>query len=339
MVKSLKQCYSNVGQLPRDVVLKILESSSLKSMLKAKCVCKLWRDVVSDPLFIKAHLHKSYNLGRIRYINSAPMMQSIEFSKYVQILGSCNGLILLGDGERSYFLWNPSTRLLTSFTGLYLFRGEYRHFALGYDPKTYAYKVVRIIRVSNVQSCNRFRPPPYDSKYYDVTRAHVYNCKTNIWKKIEHFPYVIFEDAQGVTMNGYPHWIVFRDHFVGKNVIELVIIYFDLVEEKFKEMPKPCWLVESSSYSFGAFEGKLCFIHHIRVGRREIREIWVMKKHGGSWINVSSEIDIESVIMPGWSSGHPYDTYKSCNDSEKPFVGAQYVESLVSPYGGTDMAG
>ncbi|XP_071739499.1 F-box/kelch-repeat protein At3g06240-like [Rutidosis leptorrhynchoides] len=352
MEESLMKLSKFEGQLPHDLVFKILERLSFKSMLKAKSVCKQWRDVVSDPSFIEAHLSKSYSLGRIRYIHGAPMMKSVglddqetryehtipttEFSRYVEILGSCNGLILLGDGDRSYFLWNPSTRLLRSFTGRFLFRGEFRHFALGYDSTTRAYKVVRIVRVHSHKVYDRFKAPSYEKSVYDVTSAHVYSCKTNSWKKIEHFPYVIFEDAQGVTMNGYPHWIVFWDHFVEyKDKVIVVIVYFDLVEEKFKELPKPSWLVESSSYSFGSFEGKLCFIHYTTVRQREIREIWVMEKHGESWINVSSKINIKRVILRGWSSGHPYANYSR----EKPFIGAQYVESLVSPYAGNDMAG
>lgn len=375
MAKSLEKSSSFKAHLSRDIVFKILERLPLKSMLQMKSVCTLWRDIISDPFFIKKHLDRSNSLCLRRYIDTTPVTISVgsedlerwyehvmahinaprtksvglqeketryeytipvtNFSPNVEILGSCNGLLLLGDGDRTYYLWNPSTRLLRSFTGPYLFRGEIRNFALGYDSATSAYKAVRIVRVASDKrqliNTSGFHPPPYSDFCYDATTAQFYNCKTECWKKIKDFPYIISEDARGVSMNGYPHWVMIRDHFFQDNILELVIVYFDLVEEKFKEIVKPTWLVYSSPFEFGVYDGQLCFIHYTEP---EI-EKWVMQKHGESWINVSSVLDIANVVLPGWSSGHTH------NDSSKlePLVGAQYVESLVSPYGGNDMVG
>lgn len=328
-----------------------------KSLLRMKAVCSIWRDMISDPHFIKSHLDRAndiHNLCLKRYINYGPTMKSFgledritryehtipvtKFSESVEIFGSCNGLLLLGDDDHTYYLWNPSTRLLRSFSGLSIQRKQLRNFALGYDSKTSAYKFIRIMRVNSemydLSTSNKtgYRPRSHNDKHYDVTKAHMYNFKTGCWKMIEDLSYLIFEDAQGVTVNGAPHWVVFRDHHGEDDVIDLVIVYFDLTEEKFIEIPKPSWLEHSSIYEFGVFEGKLCFIHHTKP--RE--EIWVMQKHGEeSWINVSSVVGMTRVCLPGWSSSKNVNNLLDFN----AFGGAQYVESLVSPYGGGDMIG
>ncbi|KVH97554.1 F-box associated domain, type 1 [Cynara cardunculus var. scolymus] len=289
-----------------------------KSLLKMKRVCSQWRSIISDPRFIKAHLdavNDERNNHLTRYLHWPPLMRSIglededqgyeytfpvtKFSDNAEILGSCNGLILLGDDDRTYYLWNPSTRLLRKFDGPSLFRGEFRNFGFGYDSTTSAYKVVRIVRVTSHKVGLR---PPENKKYcYDATSANVYNCKTNRWKKIEDFPYVIFENSQGVVVNGVPHWVMFRDHHGEDDAIDLVIVYFDLAEEKFKEIPNPNWLVHSSSFEFGVLDGRLCFIHQTK----RQNEVWVMQEYGqDSWTDISSEVDIDSVCITGWKSGN-----------------------------------
>nr|XP_043625836.1 F-box/kelch-repeat protein At3g06240-like [Erigeron canadensis] len=354
MGKSLKGSPHFDTNILFDLIFMTLVWWPVKCLLQMKSVCSIWRAKISDPLFIKAHLEKTNDLRRLRYIFHDPMkamMRSIglkdrdsryehtipitDFSNHVEILGSLNGLLLLGDGECTYHLWNPSTRLLRKFSGPYIFRGQLRNFALGYDATTCAYKVVRIVRVTSIEYRKLklpYRPCPYQNTYYDATRAHMYNCKTNCWKKIQDFPYVIFKDAQGITMNGYPHWVMLRDRQGRDDVVDFVIVYFDLVEEKFMEIPKPNWLIASSKFKFGVFKGQLCFIRYANPQS----EIWVMPKHGESWIDFSSVTNIDSVLRhPGWD----FRRVDDAADINKAFVGAHYVESLVSPYGGSDMVG
>lgn len=359
MTKSLRESTICRMHILSSLLLWKLISYPPKLLLQLKSVCSLWRGIVSDRDFIKKQLdfaNDVHNRHKRRYITTdeAPRIQfqstTLEgeeprnentrpkktFSPNVEILGSCNGLILLGDNISNFYLWNPSTRACSAFDGRFIFQGEYRNIALGYDSKTWAYKVVRIVRVASANGHLRkmggFRPPLYDKNFYDATTAIVYNCKTGSWNKIKDFPYVIFEDACGVTMDGFPHWVMFRNPGQDK-AIDLVIVYFDLSEETFKEICKPQWLVPSSKFEFGVFEEKLCFIHYTEPSD----EVWVMPKHGELWIKLSSEVDVAHVRLPGWSSGHIGDEMK--NYYRKAFTGAMYVESLVSPLGGKQMIG
>ncbi|KAI3719757.1 hypothetical protein L6452_20661 [Arctium lappa] len=369
MAKSVKKSSNSGMHLSYEIIFMILVRLPTKCLLQMKLICSQWCSIISDPRFIKAHLdaaNDKHNNHLRRYLSYPHSMSSMglenanwryehsipvtKFSDSAEFLGSCNGLILLGDDDRTYYLWNPSTRLLRKFDGPSLFIGEFRNFGLGYDSTTSAYKVVRIVRVTSHKVGLR---PPSSKKYcYDATSVNVYNCKTNCWKKIEDFPFVIFENSGGVVINGVPHWVVFRDHHGEDDVIDLVIVYFDCAKEKFKEIPSPNWLVRSSIFEFGVLDGRLCFIHHTKrpnevwamkkygqdssIDTERQNEVWVMQTYGkDSWIDISSEVDIESICITGWKSGNKVIHGRG----SLVFSGVSYVESLVSPHGGSDMIG
>ncbi|CAN6252299.1 unnamed protein product [Urochloa humidicola] len=46
-------------QLMEEIIMEILVRLPVKSLLRVKSVCKAWRAIISDPIFIRAHLHHS----------------------------------------------------------------------------------------------------------------------------------------------------------------------------------------------------------------------------------------------------------------------------------------
>nr|GEW41635.1 F-box associated domain, type 1 [Tanacetum cinerariifolium] len=145
---------------------------------------------------------------------------------------------------------------------------------------------------------------------------------------IEHFPYVVCGNAQGATVNGAPHWVMYQDHSANDQIIYPVIVCFDLVQDRFKEILKPDWLDQFSEFEYGVFEGKLCFVRYT-TGQKI--KVWVMQDYGESWINVSSLVDLTRLRLPGWCDGRPLGYFGAM-----AFKEALYVESLVSPFGGDD---
>ncbi|GJS91313.1 F-box associated domain containing protein [Tanacetum coccineum] len=239
MEKSLKKSSDSERYLPSDILFMVLVLLPTKLLLQMRSVCKLWRDIISDCSFIKAHLDRAndiHNNSLKRYMDNAVCMRSTgfeeswtryeltipmkQFSPSVEILASCNGLLLLGDDIECYYLWNPSTRRLHGSKKYVMWR-----------------------------RC--------DDSVYDSTTASIYNIKTEKWEMIEHFPYVVCGNAQGVTVNGAPHWVMYRDHSANDQVIYPVIVCFDLVEDRFKEILKPDWLDQFSEFEYGVFEEKL----------------------------------------------------------------------------------
>ncbi|GJV44956.1 F-box associated domain containing protein [Tanacetum coccineum] len=154
MEKSLKKSSDSERYLPSDILFMVLVLLPTKLLLQMRSVCKLWRDIISDCSFIKAHLDRANDIHNNslkikRYMDNAVCTRSTgfeeswtryeltipmkQFSPSVEILASCNGLLLFGDDIECYYLWNPSTRLLKQFNGPSVYRDELRNFALGYD--------------------------------------------------------------------------------------------------------------------------------------------------------------------------------------------------------------
>lgn len=344
----MKKSSDSERYIPYEIVFMVLAMLPTKLLLQLRSVCKAWRDIISDVGFIKEHLDKAndiHNNSLKRYMDDAVWMRSIcledpgtthqltvpmkQFSPYVEILASYNGLLLLGDCIKCYYLWNPSTRLLKQFNGPSAYSDELRNFALGYDATTKAYKVVRIVRVTG----GRFRSSQKNvmcrrvsDSVYDLTTASVYSIKTEKWDKIEHFPYVICGNAQGVTVNGAPHWVMYRDHSANDIVIDPVIVCFDLAEDRFKEILKPHWFDDFCEFEYGVFEGKLCFLRYIPKRKTEV---WIMQEYGESWVNITSLV--KCFRLPGWSRDQKLGYFGAMTFNE-----ALYVESLVSPFGGDD---
>ncbi|PWA35862.1 F-box associated domain, type 1 [Artemisia annua] len=283
MAKSVKKSSDSERYIPYEIVFMVL------AMLPTKLLLQLsLKRYMDDAVWMRSTGLE--DPGR-RYQLTVPMK---EFSPHVEILASCNGLLLLG-----------------------------------YDATTKAYKVVKIVRFTGGRlrgSQNNVMYRRFSDSVYDSTTASVYNIKTEEWDRIEHFPYVICGNAQGVTVNGAPHWVMCRDHSANDIVVDPVIVCFDLAEHRFKEILKPHWFDDFCEFEYGVFEGKLYFVHYIT---KQNTEVWIMEEYGESWVNVKSLVNC--VHFPGW-----------CRDQQLGYFGPMtfneelYVESLVSPFGRDD---
>lgn len=251
-------------------------------------------------------------------------------------------------------------------------------FGLGYDPESGAYKFVRAVRVAS--NSNFLRHPNRNNlNEYDATIVKVYNCKTESWRRIYDFPYLIFTTSQGVVVNGSPHWMVFRDDDSVEGIKDFVIIYFDLIEDKFKELPTPDWLYSGSKFHFCIFGESLCLVKYVEMNpNRDPRftnpvrkweiDVWMMRQYGiaESWTNLFSLTEWcteEEVVAPlcfrrdgkvmmekiGQELVIYDPNYRNLSShhhdtvlslkTQRRLTTAAYVESLVSPHGGNDTVG
>lgn len=64
--------------------------------------------------------------------------------------------------------------------------------------------------------------------------CHVHSSKLCSWSRIGYFGLRIYHDGPETDFNGEPHWVV---DGLGLGLgMDIVIVYFDAVEEKFKAM-------------------------------------------------------------------------------------------------------
>ncbi|XP_044500211.1 F-box/kelch-repeat protein At3g23880-like [Mangifera indica] len=312
---------------PHEIIHEILLKLPTKSLLRFKSVCKTWRELISTHEFAINHLTETsekfrrigvIELENLRYdhlslyslatqgasrageakketICFAPTANEFIFTRIwpydgnrriicTKVLGSCNGMLLIrletDEGSNgvpvTFLLWNPTIREFKMIPGFYI-RSSFRFqvSGFGYNSSIDNYKVVVIM--SNWNS--------------DLVHGLIYNLKTNSWKQVENFyfppSHIYLPDEIGTTLvNGAPHWVTLslNEGEVNK------IIYFDLVEEEFKEFLSPPPSVGTFRTSLGIFEGCLC---EIRLRREEnytehTLEVWVMKEYGvtESWIKL-----------------------------------------------------
>ena len=194
------------------------------------------------------------------------------------MVGSCNGLVCLAQRENlsttsdAIYLWNPSIRKFkrlpdscSNGKGLWLSTG------FGYQSKTNDYKVVKLRGTPVV--------------------AEVYTLSSDSWRTVEislrskvvvsqivSYPYPLF-------FSGALHWFAYHSEGEREFQDPMMILSFDVDNEKFGEMALPAG-DKLSDHSLFVFKGNLAFIS---CGYPENDDdlqsdsqcfIWVMRDYG-----------------------------------------------------------
>ncbi|KAM7502980.1 hypothetical protein LguiB_001884 [Lonicera macranthoides] len=304
--------------IPPELIVNILSWLPPRSLLRFRCVCKSWCSLISSPNFIDIHTHQlnasSNHNNRILAMRLPPRgvsyrneVYSLDIDSEVlrvddESVGidcpfpipaqlcctSCNGLFLVCC---SVFqgLWNPSIRRkLVLGEYLFKFAAKRRYVsALGFNPKTNDYKVVKIAyeQMGDGSQCNEVR---------------VYSVKEGAWRRITAPvpPYdTVCSMPSNAVINGSLHWIA--NHgvsgasefpVINPHVFDTVddlrinsIMVFDIVEEAFHKIMLPKSLVSIANDKFD----KLCLRviwGSVSVMQYEkftkLLSIWVMKEYG-----------------------------------------------------------
>ncbi|OMO49439.1 hypothetical protein COLO4_38551 [Corchorus olitorius] len=233
-----------------DLLLEILLRVPAKPLVKFKSVSKQWLSLISSPQFCRSHTHRHrdnasltaaallYRCGTshlppggfhiVPLRNQCSKLPCFDYlsDPDVEIVQSCNGLLLCRCIDRSYslkyFVCNPTTKRfkMLSFPQL---EGFVYAVNLAFDPlKSVHYKIIAIRRLLWVAP--RFQ-------------IDIYSSKTDSWSpKVVNFTtdyYVWF--GLGVFCNGAIHW----DSHSGDGKS----LYFDVENKCLKEMPMPAQML------------------------------------------------------------------------------------------------
>ncbi|KAI9193903.1 hypothetical protein LWI28_001163 [Acer negundo] len=286
--------------LPQEIVIDILSRLPVKSLCRFKCVSKSWLALTTDPLFVKLHLdrtkiHKIMLASRSLYsidhettpINEEVVSVQLDFplkknhtSDFVQIISSCNGLLCIMPEPEVFFVINPSTR-------------EYKRVQDFQNPTLSSLSDQSVYGFGYVQSIDDYK----FVKYVCGSTVCVFSLKNNSWKFVEDSRYKCQLCVPGTPLNGAIHWVL--KHQDG----DCVIAAFDLVEERFKDLPLPDALTSFGVLSTGVLEGRLCVQHHQDMN---VKQFWVMKEYGvkESWTRV--------LIQEGYRILKPLCLWKDC---------------------------
>ncbi|XP_074306686.1 putative F-box protein At3g17265 [Silene latifolia] len=201
--------------LPTEVIFNILINVPVQALLDAKHVCKQWYDIVSDPLFVKAHCQKSSlgfliqdsnNYSHVNYIDvNMPIEKTkttkVENPSEATILCSLNGLALLSDpiNEEIFHVVNPMTKEKISLPPLKVYwrspksaglavnsSGHYKVVHVSVDNYGYSYLEQLQIRIFTIGVDKAWRlidlqGIPNSSTMYQHILIHPYCCRRYIY--------------------------------------------------------------------------------------------------------------------------------------------------------------
>ncbi|XVF23974.1 hypothetical protein REPUB_Repub13aG0086200 [Reevesia pubescens] len=301
--------------LPYEIVYDILLRLPVKSLKRFKLVSKPWDSLLSDPNFVESHLHRAntsqdlLRIGQIRVAMEPRPCLSLysmdsngsnrelvtldytfhDYLAHAQILGSCNGLLLIVVDHKTFFLWNPSTGKYKKIPHVYLSDEAMIISGLGYESTTTNYKGIIVSHyISGSSSPHRF----YDN--YEAVDCVVYNCEKNSWTMKDfrefRFPYNLCTSSSAVMINGVPHWCVYdrvainsdeddRPFFRILQVrVRYLIVYFDLDEEKLEEVQLPECVTDEMEFELGVLGGCLSMSLVDPHGSLST-EIWGMREY------------------------------------------------------------
>lgn len=242
---------STVAELPCEIFFNIFLKLPVKPLLLCKCVCKSWRQLLSDPYFAKLHminqpqsqkvLLRSYNDSfysldcESTHGNAVLRKFPLKVSPPVDVLSSCNGLLCVAVPHESQesphrqlvevVLWNPTTGDYKTLPSAKPSVDRRQVVGFGYHPSLDDYMMVRIITHDFIiDSEEKFR------RIEGEHRVDMYSLRTNSWKRIQDSPgHGFITKAGSYGANGSIYW--------GGQYC--TVIRFDLKGEKFSVFPMP----------------------------------------------------------------------------------------------------
>ncbi|KAL4333002.1 hypothetical protein GQ457_07G042820 [Hibiscus cannabinus] len=298
--------------VPEDIIVEILSRLPVKSLCRFKCVSKAWRNLISDPQFVKLHLNQSIKSKRLTYVigrlidfprrleldydslvsghEAKPVAEHSSFGlKFsgnglkMKFWGSCNGLLCVFAPPRTLALVNPSTRetktILSDHDPNIRFDFAFMHpifGGFGYDSFNDDYKVVNIDSVAN----------------HIPSVVYIYSLKNRAWSRIGDFPYdgrtPTSIRGYSVHMNGVVYWIT---RFGSEPALSITAL--DLTRQEFSRIPTP--LANNVWGELYAMGGNLCI--GTRDYPQEVYEFWVMEIYGvlESWRRIGLTLDCGNV--------------------------------------------
>ncbi|KAJ7969498.1 F-box family protein [Quillaja saponaria] len=252
-----------MATLPFDVIVEILTRLPVKSLARFRVFlsscCRLRLQTLNYEIVITNDVEENSAIVNLQ----SPLEMGSD--RPARILGSCNGLVSLGLGEKKIIIWNPSIGDFRIFQDTDS-NGSY---GLGYDSVTDDYKLIKVFARNGSNEIG----------------VDVFALKTHSWRSIRYsnLTYDLVDKVKvGTFLNGSIYWLV--KHGDAQKMAS--IISFDLQKEQVFSMPLPhCGIVEG--WRLGVLTGSLSACHCV-YGKDA--EVWMKGSEvkNTSWIKLGS---------------------------------------------------
>ncbi|KAL8144778.1 hypothetical protein AgCh_003111 [Apium graveolens] len=295
-LQEYKQIYG-IDILPREIALDIFSRISITSVMQSRFVCRSWQNMTvhqnlvslhfsrvaeRDPLLIfrcdfptRKQLSFAELSGTNDDVKGIVKKIDIPFSASMPeftVEGSCKGLLCLCDSlyKDSVYIYNPFTNDYKELPKTRQYKEERVVCGFGYYPGTNHYKVVKIVyyKITNTGDGPFRRIRTADNLKSEVL---VFSSGCNTWRNIGQVPYCVYR------LHGRLHWMALG---VYQSIRGLIIISFDLADEKFEEVTRPDFIspFDCTNYGLVSLKGCLSEVAY-EYGQYKDLEIWFMKEY------------------------------------------------------------
>ena len=256
-------------ELPSEVVAYILLRLPVKSLLRSKCACKMWYNIISCPQFTINHLRHPQTQGRTRlccigyedcgnvsnfmvYLRSTTVFndngelldldrlddfdETLNLANRQHFLGSCDGLFCVVDLFHDIALWNQSIRRHNQLPlNLKLPNHEFSSYSWQESPGN---KRIKSYYGFGYDSCSddykivAVLIPNYEA----ITSINVFSLKSYAWRSIvlqgKNCALIRTHvlGERALVFHGAVHWLALDSNN---------LLAFDFEKEQFKEIRIP----------------------------------------------------------------------------------------------------
>ncbi|NP_001310392.1 F-box/kelch-repeat protein At3g06240-like [Solanum pennellii] len=314
--------------LPQDVVIYIFLMLPVKSLLRFKCTCKTFCNIINSSTFIHLHLHCSNDelilfkhsikqeeddlfKNILSFLSSeencfdfkavspdfdVPEVTTTSACVFVQVIGPCNGLIAITDSFAT-ILFNPTTRHYRSIPACPFgipkrYRRSISGIGFGYDSIQNDYKFIRISEV-------------YEDYMDKDMKVDIFDLSTDCWRELngQQVPLVFWTSCSEILYNNACHWFASTD--------DTIILCFEMNTEEFYhlQLPESCHWYDGKSDGLIIVNNCLSYIRYpdpLSDRPAEVLiDIWIMKEYNKreSWIKRCSigpiTIDTPLAVLKG----------------------------------------
>ncbi|KAI3846674.1 hypothetical protein MKW92_039929 [Papaver armeniacum] len=288
--------------LPWDILSDILVRLPAKSIARFRCVNKAWCNLLKNSKFLKTQYKHAVELNRFNLMfhnhngiytfSYDPSSSTCEssghirypvkpFGKGINVLGICNGLVLLRHiynlGSPVLILWNPSTNECKK---------------LPYPTTRWSLMVIEEYGICYDQQIEDLNVVCIAYELFDNwCEVQVYTLRSNSWRRLEDIPdNMVFYNSREPDMccspvHGAFHWKALTRHMEG---FREHIIRFDFEKEEFGQISLPDKV--NDDHHLCVLGGSLWFLNKCGCSL----EFWELKENGEkkSW-NHSFSIDLD----------------------------------------------
>ncbi|XP_050369738.1 F-box/kelch-repeat protein At3g06240-like [Argentina anserina] len=341
----------SMSKIPHDTIIDILSRLPVKSICRFRCVSKTWLHLTYEPHFVATHLSRHqkqklilssnkslFSLDQEGPIDDDMLPSELDYplkgdfnNEWIQMLGSCNGLVCIMPQPEAFFVFNPSTRESVRVPHCPMSSHADHPEEVGYDVDVHGFG---------------YAPSVKDYMFVNIYKGRfvfIFSLRNKSWTRVQDFPYKYLLNDSETLLKGAVHWLC-----MGPGPLP-VIAALDLAQGKFSGLSPPESVVDSNSYTPGVLRDCLCLLHHNDHERQRI--FWIMKEYGvkESWTKILiAEPFFSLQPLCYWKNTkilaarnrrkillfNPRDgTCKNllANGLQVPFYADVYVESLVSP--------